>query len=136
MQNNFLKKRAELWIRLCDNDLHSAQVEFTETKHYTLVGFLCQQATEKYLKSFLMLHGISIEKKLKTHNLIFLLAHCDKIDNDFNDWEEELKFLNDFYIDTRYPADHGQISLEKEARKCIKYTEQFVKFIKNKINLL
>ncbi|MBM3436651.1 MAG: HEPN domain-containing protein [Bacteroidetes bacterium] len=44
------------------------------------VGFHCQQAMEKFLKAFLIFHGIDIAR---THNIEYLLAECGIIDNDF-----------------------------------------------------
>ena len=128
-----LKKLAKKWVELCDDDMRSVYMEFKETKNFTLVSFLCQQVVERYMKAFLMIHENPIEGKLKTHELLVLLGICNRIDSDFEDWRIELKVLDKFYINTRYPTFWGSIVQEKDAYKCIEYTEQFIKFVKEKL---
>ncbi|MFA5326915.1 MAG: HEPN domain-containing protein [Prolixibacteraceae bacterium] len=85
------------------------------------VCFHCQQVVEKYLKAFLIAHGVEIRK---THNIEFLLAECEEFDSDFGLIDP--KDLNDFGVDIRYPGDiysptieetlaHKQIALDVKA---------------------
>lgn len=64
------------------------------------VCFHCQQAVEKFLKSFLIANGVDIKK---THNIEFLLSECADIDKIFT--EIDPKELSEFGVDARYPGD-------------------------------
>ena len=59
------------WIEKADHDLGSAKLIYLHLPEYfDTIGFHCQQATEKYLKS--MLEHFEIEYQ-RTHNLVYLL---------------------------------------------------------------
>ena len=64
------------------------------------ICFHCQQASEKFLKSFLIANDFDIKK---THNIEYLLAECSDLDADFK--EIDPKELSDFGVDARYPGD-------------------------------
>ena len=68
----------ESWIQKAQHDLMSAQ-RLPEIEPMILDNacFHCQQAIEKYLKAFLIFHGLDIER---THNIIFLLSQCANFD--------------------------------------------------------
>ena len=118
-------KIPELWLQYASDDLLSAQVLLKE-KIYNMVCFHSQQVAEKLFKSFIATYNKEIPR---THNLIRLHKICEdlygiklKIDN------EALMFLNDVYIDSRYPADFGMLpsgqSGEEEARKAYSYAKE------------
>lgn len=64
------------------------------------VCFHCQQAVEKFLKAFLIAHGVEIKK---THNIEYLLSECAEFDEEFSNIDP--KELSDFGVDVRYPGD-------------------------------
>jgi HEPN domain-containing protein len=64
------------------------------------VCFHCQQAAEKFLKAFLIAHGVEIRK---TPNIEYLLSECSEIDKGFSVIDP--KELSDFGVDVRYPGD-------------------------------
>lgn len=130
--NEETKNYIRQWISKAGDDLividKLTQFEVIAT---SAVCFHCQQVVEKYLKAFLIAHGVEIRK---THNIEFLLAECEEIDSDFSSIDP--KDLNDFGVDIRYPGDiyspsieetlaHKQIALdvkelvEKKLRKLI-----------------
>ena len=111
-------KLPELWLQYAYDDLRSAHVLLKE-KIYNMVCFHAQQVAEKLFKSFIATYNKEIPR---THNLIRLHKICEdlyggKLEID----SEALTFLNDVYIDSRYPADFGILPFgkpeEKEARK-------------------
>ena len=117
-------KLSELWLQYASDDLRSASVLLKEGI-YNMVCFHSQQAAEKLFKSFIATYNKEIPR---THNLIRLHKICEdlygsklEIDN------EALMFLNDVYIDSRYPADFGIIpsgqSGEEEAKKAYSYAK-------------
>ena len=70
-------------------------------EHYTSsICFHAQQAVEKFLKAFLIYQDHDFPR---THDLDFLLAECQKINNTFSDID--LKSLSDFGVSIRYPDD-------------------------------
>lgn len=117
--NQETKDYIRQWIAKAGDDLividKLTQFEVVAT---SAVCFHCQQVVEKYLKAFLIAHGVEIRK---THNIEFLLAECEELDSDFGLIDP--KDLNDFGVDIRYPGDiysptsdetlaHKQIALD------------------------
>lgn len=115
-------KLPELWLQYANDDLQSAKVLLQEGI-YNMVCFHSQQVAEKLLKSFIASYRKEIPR---THNLIRLHKICeDLIVGKLGIDREMLIFLNDVYIDSRYPADFGILpsgqSGEKEARQAYSY---------------
>jgi HEPN domain-containing protein len=91
------------------------------------ICFHCQQAAEKYLKAFLIFHGIEIRK---THNIEFLLSECSDIEPLFN--KIEPKNLSDFGVDVRYPGDM-YIPDDLEVRDSITIVRQIRSIVEDSI---
>lgn len=111
-------KLPEIWLKYASDDLQSAEVLFKEGI-YNMVCFHSQQAIEKLFKSFIATYYQEIPR---IHNLIRLHKICEDLHgSQLNLDEEGLIFLNDVYIDSRYPADFGILSSgqpdKEEARK-------------------
>jgi HEPN domain-containing protein len=97
-------KLPELWLQHAFDDLKSAQVLLKE-KVFNMVCFHSQQVAEKLFKSLIASHNKEIPR---THNLIRLHTICEDLHEDKLEIDNEaLIFLNDVYIDSRYPADFG-----------------------------
>jgi len=94
----------DLWLKYARDDLSSASVLLREGI-YNMVCFHSQQAVEKMLKSIIA----NFHKEIpRTHNLIRLLEICEELSGKKMAIDDEnLIFLNDVYIDSRYPADFG-----------------------------
>lgn len=107
--NNETKDYIRQWIAKAGDDLivieKLTQFEVVAT---SAVCFHCQQVVEKYLKAFLIAHGVEIRK---THNIEFLLTECEEFDPDFSLIDP--KDLNDFGVDIRYPGDIYSPSVEE-----------------------
>jgi HEPN domain-containing protein len=99
--NEAIKAYIRQWISKAGDDLVVIEklTEF-EIIATSAVCFHCQQVVEKYLKAFLIAHGVEIKR---TYNIEFLLAECEEIDTDFSSIDP--KDLNDFGVDIRYPGD-------------------------------
>lgn len=84
-----------------------------------------QQMGEKYLKGFLSFHG---QLPPKTHQFNELIAECKKIDESFAELRADAKLLNGFYIETRYPGDIEEFSLQdaREGYEAAKNIKNFV----------
>lgn len=105
--NDEFKRYVQQWIEKADEDrLVVHQLFEADSIARGTMGFHCQQATEKYLKAFLIFHGIEPER---THNLEFLLEQCASIDTSFSDIDP--LNLTDYGIEVRYPGDFLEPSI-------------------------
>ena len=124
------KRLPEIWLKYALDDLQSAKV-FLKAGIFNMVCFHSQQAVEKLLKSFIAAHNQEIPR---IHNLIRLHKICEDLHgSNLNLDEEGLIFLNDVYIDSRYPADFGFLPSgqpnKMEARKAYDYAKDIDVFI-------
>lgn len=64
----------------------------------------------------------------KIHDLEVLIEDCKKIDLSFKAIQNNAKFLNQFYIESRYPDDYVEFSGKdaKEAYAAAKNVKEFV----------
>ena len=94
-----LSDSVKQWLEKAEHDLLNAE---TVIKYQPLVldtaCFHCQQAVEKYLKAFLVSKQQDI---IKTHDTRFLLEQCIDLDVEFRN--VDLKNIQDFAVDVRYP---------------------------------
>lgn len=78
-----MKQYIKSWILKADNDLkvaaHELKLDLADIVTEA-VCFHCQQAAEKYLKAYLITHGIDFDR---THNIEYLVKLCSNIDSDF-----------------------------------------------------
>jgi HEPN domain-containing protein len=116
------KKLPELWLQYAKDDLHSAET-LMKASIYNMVCFHSQQAVEKTLKAIIAFYDKDI---MRTHNLIRLYKICEDFHHEKLFIEEDwLIFLNDVYIDSRYPADFGVLPGgqpdQNDAGKALKY---------------
>ena len=116
------KKLPELWLQYAKDDLRSAET-LMKASIYNMVCFHSQQAVEKALKSIIAFYEKDI---MRTHNLIRLYKICEDLHTAELSIEDDwLIFLNDVYIDSRYPADFGVLPGgqpdQNDATKALKY---------------
>ena len=89
----------------------------------------CQQCVEKYLKAFLVRHRAEFPK---THDLLKLEGLASAIDADFRLIHDNLKSLNWYSIEIRYP---GTEATKDDAKDAIKATKQVREFVRAKLGL-
>src|ERR1035437_2434169 len=97
-QNDYLRNwifRANEDIAVIDKLFESGPDLFASS-----ICFHAQQAVEKFLKAYLVFHGIDFPK---THDLDFLLLECKKVNNKV--FDIDLGSLTDFGVSIRYPDD-------------------------------
>lgn len=128
MKNNRLKLTKE-WIIKAQNDLKAAEILFEEKGPSDALCFHCHQAVEKYLKAYLVFKNIHFEK---IHQLWKLAELASKEDKEFLNFEEELKTLDAYYIESRYPPEIRVYS-RQECEKILNLAKQLTKFISDKI---
>lgn len=96
------KQLAKEWFNSALSDFRYAQVGLNENEIYPQVAFLAQQIAEKYLKGYLVLNGVNIQK---IHDLPKLLDECIKFNSDLEKLRDACELLTGFYVEVRYPPD-------------------------------
>jgi len=101
-----MDRQAELqqWRELADNDLRLADFSAKNMwpVPYAIICFHCQQAVEKYLKWFLVLHDI---EPPRIHDLEELEKLCEAIQPQFSVVLEKCSILSGYAVQTRYPNE-------------------------------
>lgn len=92
------------WLDKAEEDFcfASACLNDPQTSYFNIICFHYQQATEKYLKTYVVAEGLKFEK---IHNLKRLLEICQENEPKFRELAEDCLYLNTFYIEPRYPVD-------------------------------
>lgn len=117
------------WKRYADEDEQIAEIAIREEGPPNQICFHSQQMAEKYLKGFLVFAKKRFEKR---HQLDFLLNLCEKEDASFSELAEEVGYLADFYVETRYPGDIPEFSLI-ECEKAFEAAKRIKEFVLDKI---
>jgi len=115
-----------LWIEKADHDLGTAQITYLHIPKYRdTIAFHCQQAVEKYLKSYLLFLEVPFKR---THNLTFLLGLISEKENVTNKEYDKAAELEDFAVEIRYPETIIELTDEdiSKAIQIAKYFRQFV----------
>ena len=98
-----------LWISKAEEDLLVVrQLMSADILVKGAIAYHCQQSAEKFLKAFLVFHGIEIAK---THNIEFLLEQCKIIDIRFSAIDPFN--LTDYGVEVRYPGDFLEPSFKE-----------------------
>ena len=100
MQNNTAGK----WIYFAEQDLNFAESGLKD-KFYSHVCFLSQQAVEKTCKAFLIFNNLNYPK---THKIVEIVNSNKKLKDLLNEFINEMKLLDAFYIPTRYPDGYSE----------------------------
>lgn len=98
------------WIEKADEDFGFASASIEHTVYFAQICYHFQQAAEKYLKAFIIAGELEFRP---IHNLLELLEICRQREAGIGKIEEDCRYLNPFYIDTRYPV-HWPTSYDKE----------------------
>ena len=107
-------KEFEKWFKKAEVDLIMIQnVIHVKDAPYDLCCFHAQQASEKYLKAYLIAKNIAFPY---THNLITLLLLCKHQNDNFKKIEKNCEAVTDFGISPRYPDDIDDLTFD-DAKK-------------------
>jgi len=112
-----------LWFYKGDADFDAAKIlNGAYKKHTEIICYLCAQATEKYLKGYLVYKGHKIEN---THNLPYLNKLCITYDKQFEEIKIDCGVLNKFNNNIRYPD--GIETDEKDVVLSLKTIKKIIK---------
>lgn len=96
------------WVLRAEKDFSLARHLVAEGCQYPeAIGFNCQQAAEKLLKAFLVLHQTDFPR---THNVGELLDLVASIDPALAGSLRELTALNPYGVEYRYPSDFPEMT--------------------------
>jgi HEPN domain-containing protein len=124
MNDDIVNEYVLEWLRLADNDLMTARaMEEHRPKPLEIICFHCQQAVEKYLKSYLTSHDISPPK---IHDLLELCNRCSEFDSEFSHIADRCKKLTLYAVHTRYPNE-AYVD-EAMAKEALEYAQQIKLF--------
>lgn len=91
--------------------------------------FHCQQAVEKALRAYLVLHDRPFQR---THDLLRLLESCQSVDQSFSELRETAQRLTPFASATRYP-EFGPPPTVADARELIDTSKRAVDFVQSRL---
>jgi HEPN domain-containing protein len=101
MRRNQNEEVVREWLAKAEEDFGFACSALEINNYFSPICFHFQQAAEKYLKTFIIANKLEFRS---VHNLLELLEICKQNDPRFKEIEEAARYLNPFYIDTRYPV--------------------------------
>ena len=125
-------KKFREWLSKSKSDLDAARLLYDYDHDLSLVAFHCQQAVEKSLKGFILaLSG----KLVSGHSLLTLVKVAESIDSDFAELKRDCSYLNQYYIETRYPPDIPFEITKSESEECLKIAESILTLIFKKLQM-
>lgn len=119
------------WIEKAEGDYTTALREFRarNSPNYDAACFHAQQMAEKYLKAFLHEHGIAPPR---VHDLIEIQALCLTINPAILFLESDLKKLNAYSVQFRYPGYRAE---KMDAKEAVRIAKMIRKQLRNWLGL-
>ena len=114
------------WFEMAKKDLEGARILFDHGADNYLVCFHCHQALEKYFKGYILSNSRQL---IEGHGLVKLCKTCETYNKDFRNYLKDAALINDYYIETRYPADQPLQVTKNDTKECLDITENIIKFI-------
>jgi HEPN domain-containing protein len=118
------------WVRKAEADLAAAhRLADGDRPLPDQMGFLCQQAAEKYLKAFLLAVG---QVPPRIHDVDVLLEMCANVDPGFDRLRPLVEGLTEFAVVYRYPGEWSDVAT---ARHALVQAEQIRTLVREKLNI-
>jgi HEPN domain-containing protein len=127
-----MKNITSEWLRYADIDLKTAREILGDEYLTPSIAFHCHQCIEKSFKAILVENNIVPPK---IHNLLKLLAFA-KANVYVDVLEESISYINETYIDARYPGDVGLLPDGVPSTEMAKKFYEITESVYNKIYLL
>ena len=119
-------RRHQEWFDKAGEEFKAAEILMEHGGDYAVIAFLCQQTIEKAFKGFILKHR---ETLVEGHSLIFLCRKSAGIDGAFKEFMKDSAYVNQFYLETRYPADAPMEITKSDARECMEIAGAILKAI-------
>ena len=114
------------WLEKAQRDIRAAKVLKENSCGNDIVAFHAQQAIVKVLKGYLLKETSKI---VEGHSLIYLCKNAAQTIGKLKSKLKDCAFVNQYYIETRYPADAPLIVTDEEVNECISISEQIYAII-------
>ncbi|MCL4498274.1 MAG: HEPN domain-containing protein [Deltaproteobacteria bacterium] len=127
-----MKESVVVLLKKAENDLKDAKILYNSNEASAEgICFHCQQAVEKFLKTYLVYNNKEINK---THDISELLQACKNIDNAFSELERlNIDDITNYAVIVRY--DDIIEPSKKDAEEAIAIAEYVKLFALKKINI-
>jgi len=128
-----MRKDAVYWLNLASYDIETAKAMLSSGR-FLYVLFTCQQALEKTLKASIIESTGKFPPRI--HDLL-KLARLAKLDVS-TEQAETLSRLSFYYLETRYPEQLSNISIDinkETAGDYLVQSQELLKWLKNNLNL-
>ena len=120
------------WIIKGDHDLGTAKLTYINIPEFIdTTAFHCQQAVEKYLKSYLIYLSVPFRH---SHDLIYLFELITPNDPDIEEYYDDLLELQGCAVELRYPNETIFLSPEK-VEKAISTAKCIRTFVTSKMSI-
>lgn len=106
-QNN---KNYLAWAQKAEEDEFAGNEILDGRRFAAPACFHFQQMVEKLFKALLIFWG---EQFPKIHDLVVLAAMIEKKAPGIKEYKEDIELLNRYYVETRYPGDYPEFTLEE-----------------------
>ena len=117
----------EAWFAKANDDLELARRALGPDRPLpALAGFHAQQCAEKYLKGYLVAHGVPFRF---VHDLGYLIDLCTGLDPAFEYLRPGAVTLNAYIATGRYPAEAAQEPDIAAAQQAIRRAQQIADFV-------
>ncbi|GAV25135.1 HEPN protein [Carboxydothermus islandicus] len=116
-------KRYQDWLNYAKQDIRAAKILKDHDCGWNLVAFQCQQAVEKALKAFILYKSGEIPT---SHSLLYLNKLAANYLPELSKFLKDSSFLNQFYIETRYPPENPLLLSEEIGLECLRIAEEIV----------
>jgi HEPN domain-containing protein len=118
------------WLKKADLDLQLAEyLQVEDAPFYEAIAFHSQQATEKYLKAFLVKSQVEFPK---IHNIPQLLELVARVDKKLAKALQPTVALNPFGVLIRYPDDAQTVD-RKQATMALSVAKKAAEIIRGKL---
>jgi HEPN domain-containing protein len=96
------------WVAAAEEDIEVAGVLLSQRRPYgASVCFHAQQCAEKYLKAFLVRHGVGFPK---THDIDILLDLAEPVDRELAEVCEDADELTPYAVEVRYWVEAQRVT--------------------------
>ena len=119
------------WLLKAENELKAAKAiyNYYEEPPTDMVCYHCHQTAEKALKGYLVYRQINFPK---IHDLVALLNLCAPNDKSLQLFKDDMKVLNQYYIEAKYPPDMPIVYSKEEAKEAINKATRVLKTVRTK----
>lgn len=114
------------WFEKAIQDLRGAEILMKHGGGNDLVAFHCQQAMEKALKGWLLKNTSELQEG---HSLVFLCRKAISAGAPLKNVLRDCAYVNQFYIETRYPSDSYLPVSEAEAEDCMEAAKELIEIL-------